>query len=277
MKLTIVPHNTGRVREIRIHNAVLILVVMMVIIAFIDRYSRSKTTADPEELARGNKATEEEIKVCQQEYGGIANICNRLISLANKYQSVSKEVAASQADKNVNPTSTIDDLLTELQASKIILANVSAELQKDPKVAKFTPSIVPVEGYIIQTFGKTKYVFTGDERMCQGVDFAAPAGSSVHSTACGVVKFAGPKQHTGLTVEIEHTGKDFTADREFVTKYSHLSLLKVSTGQVVKRNDIIGFVGTTGKTTGPMLHYEVWINGEPRDPLEFILTEVNYY
>jgi len=277
MKLTIVPHNTGRVREIKIHNAVLILVVMMVGVAFIDRYSRSKTTADPEELAKSNKKTEEEIKICQQEYGGIANVCNRLITLANKYQSVSKELTVSQAEKQVYPNSTIDDLLTELQAAKIILANVSDELQKKPKIANFTPSIAPVEGYIIQTFGKVKYMFTGDERMCQGVDFAAPVGSNIHSTAHGVVKFAGPKQHAGLMVEIEHTGKDFTDDRKFVTKYSHLSLLKVSTGQVVKRNDIIGFVGTTGKTTGPMLHYEVWVNGEPRDPREFILTEVNYY
>ncbi|MBI4722202.1 MAG: M23 family metallopeptidase [Candidatus Stahlbacteria bacterium] len=277
MKLTIVPHNTSKVREIRIHNAVLILVIVMVAVAFIDRYSRTKNTVAPEELAKSNQATDEEIKVCTQEYNGIANICNRLITLANRYQSVNKEVTAAQVDENVPPTATIDELLTELQSSNIILANVSAKLQEKPEVAKFTPSIAPVEGYIIQTFGKTKYIFTGDERMCQGIDFAAPAGSSVHSTAYGVVKFAGPKQHSGLTVEIEHTGKDFIADREFVTKYSHLSLLKVTTGQVVKRNDIIGFVGTTGKTTGPMLHYEVWVNGEPCDPIEFILTEVNYY
>lgn len=276
MRLTIIPHNTSKVKEIRVSNFLILLAVLVVVVSFIERYSRAKTVSDPSKLAKNNRYLESELRKYEYEYTDLVSKCNSLLSLVTDHQSVREMSGTEKIDPTPSPPQTgetIDELLTDLQEMGLILDRVSNKLSQSPELAKFTPSIAPVEGYIIQSFGKTHYIFTGEERVCQGVDFAAPLGSKVYATAYGVVKYAGVRPHAGLTVEIEHIGGGVKPEHIFVTKYSHLSLLKVSRGQFVNRGEIIGFVGTTGKTIGPMLHYEVLVDGEPRDPVDFILTD----
>jgi murein DD-endopeptidase MepM/ murein hydrolase activator NlpD len=267
MKLTIVPHNSESVREIKINNVLIFLVVLVIGVCFVERYSRARTVSNPAKLAESNRELESELDICQKEFESLAHRTDTLLHLTAQHQSVNTMVSTSEAEA---PSKSIDELLTDLHESKLIMDRVSAKLSQLPDVAKFTPSISPVEGYIIRSFGKTEYVFTGEDRFCLGIDLAAPLGSRVCAAACGRVKSARLVSHEGLTIELEHK-------YGFITRYSHLSLLKVSKGQTVKRNDVIGFVGTTGKTIGPMLHYEVWVNGEAKDPVDYILTEVSYF
>lgn len=100
-------------------------------------------------------------------------------------------------------------------------------------------------------------------RMHEGVDIGAGYGSAVEAAAGGIVASAGWEGGYGNTVEINHGGG-------IVTRYAHLSSIKVRSGQRVDRGELIGLVGATGNTTGPHLHFEVLISGQPRDPLDYL-------
>jgi murein DD-endopeptidase MepM/ murein hydrolase activator NlpD len=84
-----------------------------------------------------------------------------------------------------------------------------------------------------------------------------------YATAPGVVTFAGSRAGYGTTVEIDHGGG-------FVTRFAHLETISVKVGQKVAKHERIGAIGSTGRSTGPHLHYEVWRDGHPQDPEQFL-------
>lgn len=101
-----------------------------------------------------------------------------------------------------------------------------------------------------------------------GLDFAAPSGTPVYATADGVVEAATRAGGYGNKIDIEH-------GYNYITRYAHLSKIDVSKGQQVKRGDKIGEVGSTGKSTGPHLHYEVRYKGEPQNPVNYYFLDVS--
>ncbi len=108
-------------------------------------------------------------------------------------------------------------------------------------------------------FGMRFHPVLGYSRMHQGVDFAAPSGAPILASAAGTVSRAGWGGGYGNVVEIDH-GKGLK------TRYAHMSKIAVRGGQAITQGQMIGKVGTTGLSTGPHLHYEVWMNGRPVDP-----------
>ncbi len=267
MKITIVPHNTGEVREIKINNLLIILLFLLLIVPFIDRYRRGNEFLSPGKLSKNNEYMRGKLSHYQEEYKNLSKKCNNLLSTAKKYQSIVQVTPEASNERNII---SVEELLANLSGSSRVSEEILLKLEEVPILASNTPSISPCVGYIIQTYGETDCIFTGERRFCQGIDFTAPEGSEVYTTANGRVKFAGFRRHSGLVVEVDH-GYGFT------TKYSHLSVVKSYKGKNVKRGEVIGFVGTTGKTTGAKLHYEVWKNEKAKDPLEFVLTEVKYF
>jgi murein DD-endopeptidase MepM/ murein hydrolase activator NlpD len=108
-------------------------------------------------------------------------------------------------------------------------------------------------------FGMRHHPLLGQVRLHAGIDLGAAIGEPVHATSGGTVSAAGWQGGYGLAVRIDH-GKGIE------TRYAHLSRLNVRSGQAVKPGEVIGFVGSTGRSTGPHLHYEVRRNGQPVDP-----------
>jgi murein DD-endopeptidase MepM/ murein hydrolase activator NlpD len=127
-----------------------------------------------------------------------------------------------------------------------------------------TPSIFPTNGWMTSKFGKRKDPFTGMEADHEGVDIAASQGSPIYATADGYVHKINKEKTGGNVIVLNHGGG-------VTTVYCHLSEFNVKEGQKVKREDVIGFVGQTGKTIGPHVHYEVRLNGRAVDPYNFIL------
>lgn len=127
-----------------------------------------------------------------------------------------------------------------------------------------TPSIWPVRGYLSSTYGYRNDPFTGDRAMHFGVDVSTPAGRPVVATADGVVLYAARRGTYGNVVVIDHK-----FDR--MTRYAHLSKFAVRSGARVKRGDVIGYVGSTGRSRAPHLHYEVWVDNRAVHPLDYIL------
>jgi murein DD-endopeptidase MepM/ murein hydrolase activator NlpD len=129
-----------------------------------------------------------------------------------------------------------------------------------------TPSVWPVRGYLSASFGNRTDPFTGQPDFHPGIDISTPVGTKVQAPADGVVVACGDKGGYGNAIVIDHK-------YGIVTRYGHLAAFNVRPGQKVKRGDVIGFVGNTGKSTAPHLHYEVWVRDQAQNPIHFILDE----
>lgn len=125
------------------------------------------------------------------------------------------------------------------------------------------PSIWPVHGRITAGFGERLDPFSGEGAFHPGVDIAAPYGTDVEAAGDGMVIAAGRDAGYGRCILIDH-GDGIS------TRYAHLSKILVVLGEEVKRGEIIGDVGMSGRTTGPHLHYEVLIHGDPVNPARFL-------
>jgi murein DD-endopeptidase MepM/ murein hydrolase activator NlpD len=119
------------------------------------------------------------------------------------------------------------------------------------------------EGYLSSRFGERMDPFNGEEAFHKGVDFAAPAGSDVIAVASGVVTWAGRRDGYGVLIEVQHGDG-------LVTRYGHNSQALVSVGEVVQRGQALAKVGSTGRSTGPHVHFEVLRNGSAINPDSFV-------
>jgi murein DD-endopeptidase MepM/ murein hydrolase activator NlpD len=125
------------------------------------------------------------------------------------------------------------------------------------------PSIWPLEGRLMSSFGARLDPFSGEGAFHAGVDISAPNGSPVKATGDGVVSFADRVSGYGRMVVIDH-GSGVS------TRYAHLSRIDVLPGQEVRRGSQVGQVGTSGRATGPHLHYEVRVGGSPVNPHKYL-------
>lgn len=153
--------------------------------------------------------------------------------------------------------------LTELTSKSRELTGV---FERQRSLLATTPSIWPVRGYLSAGFGNRPDPFTGLKDFHPGLDISAPLGTKILAPADGSVIFAGVKGGYGNAVTVEH-------GRGIVTHYGHMDVINVRVGQAVRRGSVLGFVGSTGRSTAPHLHYEVWLNGANQNPLRYILDE----
>ncbi|WKZ57010.1 MAG: M23 family metallopeptidase [Bdellovibrionota bacterium] len=128
---------------------------------------------------------------------------------------------------------------------------------------KSLPIGLPGPGYINSGYGYRISPFTGRPSIHQGVDLALPMGSEVTATAEGYVHSVRRTGTYGLAVDIVH-------ENGIMTRYAHLSRALVNEGDRVCRGEMVGLVGSSGRSTGPHLHYEVWVGGKPRNPETFM-------
>jgi murein DD-endopeptidase MepM/ murein hydrolase activator NlpD len=130
----------------------------------------------------------------------------------------------------------------------------------------YTPSVWPVYGKLESGFGGRRNPFGGSSyEFHSGQDIDAAWGDPVIAGASGTVTFVGWQNGYGQLVVIDHGGG-------LTTRYGHLSHIDVELGQKIQRSQFIGRVGSTGRSTGPHLHYEIRINDEPVNPLQYLLT-----
>ena len=128
-----------------------------------------------------------------------------------------------------------------------------------------TPAVRPVQGWTTSDFGYRISPFTGLREFHKGIDIATRKGTPIIATADGTVTYVGTKGFLGKTIIVDH-------GHGMVTRYSHIDKALKNRGDKVKRGDIIARVGSTGRTTGPHLHYEVHLNGIQTNPKKYILN-----
>lgn len=125
------------------------------------------------------------------------------------------------------------------------------------------PFYRPTASRTTSGFGVRFDPFNGRPALHQGQDFAAPLNTPIYASAPGIVSFTGVRSGYGNTVEIDH-------GRGFKTRFAHLNSIAVQSGQRIALGQRLGAMGTTGRSTGVHLHYEVWVNGRPQNPARFM-------
>ena len=130
----------------------------------------------------------------------------------------------------------------------------------------YTPSIWPAPGYVTSNFGWRRSPFTGQRHFHRGIDLMNRTGTPIRGTAAGRVTKVSDEKFWGKTIAIEHLGGT-------ITRFGHLSSFNVSVGDSVRRGDVIGYMGASGRSTGPHLHYQIEINGGAVDPMQFIIED----
>ncbi|CCQ95268.1 putative Peptidase M23 [[Clostridium] ultunense Esp] len=143
------------------------------------------------------------------------------------------------------------------------ISSFEARLKGHMEAMKRIPMGWPASGRVTSLFGIRKDPFTKKKKMHEGIDFADTYGTPIHATAKGKVIFTGWNGPYGKQVQVDH-------GNGYITTYSHLSSFTVKEGDDVERGDQIGRMGTTGRSTGVHLHYEVRKNGKPLDPKPFL-------
>jgi len=162
----------------------------------------------------------------------------------------------------------LDEVLDELELAvrnrQRQLGALEAVIRSRRLASLLLPSGLPVEsGYVSSGFGSRVDPFTGLEAPHEGIDLAAPPGTPILAAASGIVSYADEGGSYGMLVEITHGGG-------YVTRYAHNASILVQPGETVRRGDTIALLGSTGRSTGPHLHFEVLRDGRPLDPLQYL-------
>ncbi len=295
LSIVIVPHTKGTMRTISFSRPIsrlllgLLIGFSAIMIAFLaDYFSMSVTRLKYRHLQNENleqkkiiSSYEDSIRTLTRKIESFENYVRKLnimaglrspealkeVGVGSGSGSEKEEAAISGPNDNSRPANLPLDQV-QVQADRLE-QNLSSLLDffehQSARLAQ-TPTIWPTSGFITSGFGMRIDPFTGKQSFHKGIDIATNLGNPVVAPADGVVVETKNDRIGGKTILISHGGG-------LSTLYYHLDKFLVRPGQKVKRGDIIGLVGKTGKALGPHLHYEVQVNGRSVNPLQYILEE----
>jgi murein DD-endopeptidase MepM/ murein hydrolase activator NlpD len=213
-------------------------------------------------LRAENERQKAEVEKLKGRVETIENASRSIVEMSGVPSAATAPVAPASIKGSGGPALPVDTAaaINDLTARATQLESKMPELRQHIRV----PSIWPLDGAYSDCFGIRGNPFGGGSlEKHTGQDIKAPIGTPIHSTAAGTIIYATGMSGYGNLVEIDH-GNGVT------TRYGHMSKILVTQGQFVKRGDVIGLVGVTGRTTGPHVHYEVRINDEPVEPRNYL-------
>jgi len=174
-----------------------------------------------------------------------------------------KERVLENIDTSDNGSIDMETLKNQIKLTMESVGEIKDYLSQERDLYLATPKGWPVAGRISSPYGYREHPKTGVRDFHSGMDIASEPGTPVKATADGIVSYAGWSGGSGNLVALEH-GLGFS------TYYAHNRLVVVKAGQKIKRGDILSYVGSTGNSTGPHLHYEVWKEGRSLNPSTYI-------
>jgi murein DD-endopeptidase MepM/ murein hydrolase activator NlpD len=253
------------------------LVSTLTTIAFkiIPDYKLMMVTREKGILMEDLKLAQEKIEVLRQAIGELAKSDEQVrlavdlpvIDQATWLAGIGGALPARGVDPAQDLMVTLAQLEHQVEVQKQSYPEILEKIDENIGLAHHTPAICPVEyGRITSGYGWRKDPFTGVRKPHRGVDLSAPRGTPVYAPADGEVSMAKWEIAYGKTIMINHS-------YGYETVYCHLQSLEVYPHQRVKRGDLIATVGNTGRSTAPHLHYEVWVNMEPINPLNYFMDE----
>ena len=272
----LVPHARAKLRKWRISNLqIAALATLFVVVTFVASFvlwsfvsegvnasKLDKLRQQNAELRQANKTFEESLADLQTKIGDYETRTRQLAIVAGLDSLDGEE--AGIGGEGVEGSPDLDFMRYRAERLSGRLDRVADKLQERVRWFSSTPSVAPVKGILTSGFGSRRDPITGRRTFHPALDIAAPPGREVHAPADGIVTRAGRIGGLGNAVYISH---GFGVN----TRFGHMSKLAVKPGDRVHRGDLIGYVGSTGRSTGYHLHYEVHVDGKPINPLGYIL------
>jgi murein DD-endopeptidase MepM/ murein hydrolase activator NlpD len=271
--LLIVPASSSGVRQFSFHRNLVYSAIGFVIFAALLTIYGAVRLGQTEALGLKNADLKAENAKLKEENDAYQNSYAKLKGQISYIGDMSKELA-QQAKMDHTPeidqqigtggpetVAALDKAADQLERN---MRHINDRLRSDILRLSSIPSGLPVNGYVTDGFGRRHNPFSGEGREThEGLDIAADFGTPVSSTADGLVIHAGPYSGYGNLVILYHSNG-------ITTRYGHLSRITVEAGQRVKRGDQIGHAGSTGRSTGPHVHYEIRENDQPTDPVRYV-------
>lgn len=298
-KLTIIvlPGITNKVRKIEISKRLLSLSILFLLFIIaslgytIKDYIKIKDQASEllalreENRFQKNQlfALTNKINAVTQKIAGIQEFDRKLKSLTNINPSKEEDQflavggstnSALKSDYKIDEVhegliremhSALENIEKEIVTTSISQSKLSSFFEEQKSILACTPSIKPLDGWLTSGFGYRVSPFTKQREFHKGIDIANKVGTPVIAPADGLVVSVGKESNYGKVIIINH-------GYNMKTRYAHLHKFRVKKGDRVKRGDIIGEVGASGRCTGPHLHYEVLLSSVPVNPLRYILN-----
>ncbi|MFO7939668.1 MAG: M23 family metallopeptidase [Bacteroidales bacterium] len=179
----------------------------------------------------------------------------------------------SSSDLMIETYTSLDKLSRKLYIQSKSFDTVTRLAKNKEKMIAAMPAIQPIAlddfARISDYFGYRRDPFNGTRRMHHGMDFTGPVGADIYATGDGVIEEAGFNLYGyGNRVIVNH-------GFGYKTIYAHLHEVKVKAGDKVRRGEVVGTLGNTGRSTGPHLHYEVRLNGEPKNPMHYYFNDIS--
>jgi len=234
----------------------------------VSRYNELRTQKD--ELKNRYSRLEQVAQERDIQVASLGSLASEVSSLYGLKSDPTLESGSSDHVQDAQVSSSLDRLyaLKDTALSGAAATGISLGLTRNVTTADWlransAPNLWPVEGPVTGSFGERTDPFNGEGAFHRGIDISATYGQPVIAPADGVVTFADFMGGYGRAIALDH-GHGIT------TRYGHLASYAVVPGQYVRRGDTIGYVGLSGRSTGPHLHYEVRINDTPVNPHKFL-------
>jgi murein DD-endopeptidase MepM/ murein hydrolase activator NlpD len=280
----ILPHAHARFRKIHVSRNFLIgaavgaLAIVALSLAAPHLVLRARAQAsylavlegENQKLRRENARFEASLSRIGDQVNTIESVAGRLAAAVGLERLAPRPAGGGPEESLVESTAVQAMLDEELDALARRASGLDASFEEIGQVVEqrlqvlaATPSILPVEGGYSDGYGWRQDPFSGEREFHKGVDIVAPSGTAVLATADGLVTTAARTTGYGKLVQLSH---GFGLN----TRYGHLSEIRVRPGARVKKGDVIGLVGSTGRSSGPHLHYEVMRAGRAVDPRQYL-------
>lgn len=278
-----VPHARAKFRKLKVSHRLLFSIVSLVTSSLclstffsVQYFTSLSQTHELSKLRRENR----ELQTANEQFSkSVESLRNQLHTVEDRTRKLAIIAGITTLDETsqggsggtrdeMNPNPYRDDVDKMSFRSRRLESELGALEQKfiaQSRLLSSTPSIAPVRGILTDGFGGRSDPFTGEPGTHNAIDISSAVGQPVRAPADGIIVKAEWANGYGNVVYISH-GYGYS------TRYGHLSSFNTRPGARVKRGDIIGYVGSTGRSTGPHLHYEVRVNNNPVNPLEYILN-----
>lgn len=260
LTIMVVPHSRGCSRSIRIPFIVALLGCCMSIVGGIFTVSLTVQACNYYQLKKRYAGISSEVSEMRSTMVSLKESeaqLKRLVSLG------SRSKILQNLDTAESGSIDIEELKSQVAKSMDNVKEIKSYLLKERDTDLATPQGWPATGRISSLFGNREHPLYGIRKFHSGVDISLPTGTPLHATADGVVSFSGRAANNGNITVVEH-GLGYS------TIYAHNSKNLARAGQTVKRGDVIANAGSTGASTGPHVHYEIWKNGQSIDPMPFL-------
>jgi len=272
-----VPHARARFRKLRVSNrqigvATGLFVAVLALSLFttwtfftnqVDRTQLERVREENDELRKVNHEFEESVLQLEQQLGEFESRARQLAIVAGLERDGDDDVAGVGGEE-LPATGALPTLEERTGRLASQLAAVEDGLVEQERWSAAAPTIAPVKGVLTSGFGQRTDPFTGRRASHPAIDISTQPGQPVRATGDGIVLEAGRDSGLGNAVTISH-GYGLT------TRYGHMTSVSVGVGQRLRRGDVIGTVGNTGRSTGYHLHYQVFEEGQAVNPLAYIL------